>query len=90
MTMVLGWDRESPQTTRGREFLREFLSHSWVAPQPTRTPCRILTQLRHPRINIFGGSLNYFLQDAGALLRFETTFTPNAPFTESDLRHRDY
>ena len=49
------------------------------------TPYRILTQLRHPRIHIFGGSLNYFLADAGALLRFETTFTPNAPFTESDM-----
>ena len=35
---------------------------------------------RHPRVHIFGGSANYVWHGAGAVLRAETTLTPNAPF----------
>ena len=48
------------------------------------TPFRLDLQLQHPRVYIFGGSLNYFSQDLGALFRFETTVTPKAPFSETD------
>ncbi len=44
-------------------------------------PFRVDLRLQHPRVNIFGGSLNYFSQDLGALFRVETTVTPNAPFS---------
>jgi len=42
-------------------------------------PC-ILLEGRHPRIYIVGGSANYNWTAAGAVLRVETTVTPNAPF----------
>ena len=48
---------------------------------PFTPPCQIGLLGKHPRINIIGGSLNYFWQSAGALLRFETTVTPDHPFT---------
>jgi hypothetical protein len=35
---------------------------------------------KHPRVYIVGGSMNYVWQSAGAVLRAETTVTPNAPF----------
>lgn len=35
---------------------------------------------KHPRVHIVGGSANYVWQQAGAVLRAETTVTPNAPF----------
>ena len=43
------------------------------------TPCIILDG-KHPRIYIVGGSANYNWTAAGAVLRVETTVTPNAPF----------
>jgi hypothetical protein len=42
-------------------------------------PC-ILLEGRHPRVHIVGGSMNYRWDWAGAILRAETTVTPNAPF----------
>jgi hypothetical protein len=35
---------------------------------------------KHPRVHIFGGSANYVWHQAGAVLRAETTVTPDAPF----------
>jgi hypothetical protein len=35
---------------------------------------------QHPRVYIAGGSANYVWHAAGAVLRAETTITPNAPF----------
>jgi hypothetical protein len=35
---------------------------------------------KHPRVYITGGSMNYVWQEAGSVLRAETTVTPNAPF----------
>lgn len=46
---------------------------------PPSVPCLIL-EGRHPRVHIIGGSLNYPWDWAGAILRAETTVTPNAPF----------
>ena len=48
------------------------------------TPFRVAIELQHPRVHICGGSLNYFAPDLGALVRFETTVTPNAPFSETE------
>jgi len=42
-------------------------------------PCIVLNG-KHPRIYIVGGSANYNWPWAGAVLRMETTTTPNAPF----------
>jgi hypothetical protein len=42
-------------------------------------PC-ILLDGKHPRIYTVGGSANYNWTAAGAVLRVETTVTPNAPF----------
>jgi hypothetical protein len=39
---------------------------------------------KHPRVYIAGGSANYVWQSAGAVLRAETTITPNAPFARGD------
>jgi hypothetical protein len=39
---------------------------------------------KHPRIYIVGGSANYVWQQAGAVLRAETTITPDAPFARGD------
>jgi hypothetical protein len=39
---------------------------------------------KHPRVHIVGGSANYVWQQAGAVLRTETTVTPNAPFARGD------
>jgi hypothetical protein len=46
------------------------------------TPC-ILLNGRHPRIYIVGGSANYNWAPAGAVLRAETTVTPNSPFSSN-------
>jgi len=43
-------------------------------------PLLVTLEGKHPRVHIVGGSLNYPWDWAGALLRFETTVTPNAPF----------
>ncbi len=48
---------------------------------PFTPPCQIGLLGKHPRINIIGGSFNYFWQWAGALIRYETTVTPDHPFT---------
>ena len=47
---------------------------------PPATPC-VLLNGNHPRIYIVGGSANYNWTSAGAVLRAETTVTPNAPFS---------
>jgi hypothetical protein len=46
---------------------------------PPSFPC-ILLEGKHPRINVVGGSLNYRWDWAGAIVRAETTVTPDAPF----------
>ena len=46
---------------------------------PPAGPCLEL-EARHPRVHIVGGSMNYKWDWAGAMLRAETTVTPNAPF----------
>ena len=43
---------------------------------------------KHPRVYIVGGSMNYVWQQAGAVLRAETTVTPNAPFARGDAASR--
>ena len=49
---------------------------------PPATPCIILKG-EHPRIYIVGGSANYNWTWAGAVLRAETTITPNGPFASN-------
>jgi len=49
---------------------------------PASTPCIVLKG-EHPRIYIVGGSANYNWNWAGAVLRAETTVTPNAPFSSN-------
>lgn len=50
------------------------------APPYDPLACRVILDGRHPRVNIAGGSMNYNWGSAGAVLRFETTVTPDAPF----------
>jgi Protein of unknown function (DUF1302) len=49
---------------------------------PPATPCIVLKG-QHPRIYVVGGSANYNWTWAGAVLRAETTVTPNAPFASN-------
>src|SRR5207237_739372 len=49
---------------------------------PAASPC-VLLKGEHPRIYIVGGSANYNWTWAGAVLRAETTVTPNAPFADN-------
>ncbi len=50
------------------------------SPLPAPPFAQISLDGKHPRIYIVGGSTNYVWQSAGAVLRAETTVTPNAPF----------
>jgi hypothetical protein len=50
------------------------------APPFNPLACKINLDGRHPRVYIVGGSANYNWTWAGAILRAETTVTPNAPF----------
>ena len=50
---------------------------------PADVNCKVLLDGKHPRIYIVGGSMNYNWAWAGAILRLETTVTPNAPFLRS-------
>ena len=49
---------------------------------PPAFPCVALNG-KHPRIYVVGGSANYNWTWAGAILRAETTVTPNAPFSSN-------
>ncbi len=51
-------------------------------------PFLVTLENRHPRVHVVGGSLNYPWEWAGALLRFETTLTPDAPFARGDAATR--
>lgn len=44
-------------------------------------PSRITFEGKHPRVHRVGGSLNYPWDWAGAIVRFETAITPDAPFS---------
>ncbi len=50
------------------------------APPFDPLACQVVLEGKHPRIHIVGGSMNYKWDWAGAVLRAETTVTPNAPF----------
>ena len=50
------------------------------APPFDPLDCRVVLDGRHPRIYTVGGSANYVWDWAGAVLRAETTVTPNAPY----------
>jgi hypothetical protein len=50
------------------------------APPFNPLDCKVNLNGRHPRIYTVGGSVNYNWAWAGAILRAETTITPNAPF----------
>ena len=50
------------------------------APPFDPLACQVVLEGKHPRIHIVGGSMNYRWDWAGAVLRAETTVTPNAPF----------
>jgi len=50
------------------------------APPFNPLACKVVLEGEHPRIYIAGGSMNYVWGWAGAVLRAETTVTPNAPF----------
>jgi len=52
-------------------------------PGPLDPSCRVALTGHHPRIYIVGGSVNYNWTWAGAVLRAETTVTPNAPFSST-------
>jgi hypothetical protein len=43
-------------------------------------PLVLNVENKHPRVFIVGGSINYLWDRAGAILRAETTVTPDAPF----------
>lgn len=47
---------------------------------PPDLSCQSILRGHHPRVHIIGGSMNYRWDWAGAVLRAETTVTPNAPF----------
>lgn len=51
-------------------------------PVPKSSGCLGLNG-QHPRIYVVGGSANYNWTWAGAILRMETTVTPNAPFASN-------
>lgn len=51
-----------------------------ITPLPSPPFAKIRLDGKHPRVYIVGGSANYVWQWAGAVLRAETTLTPNAPF----------
>jgi hypothetical protein len=53
------------------------------APPFNPVDCQVVLNGRHPRIYIAGGSANYNWNRAGAVLRAETTVTPNAPFSKN-------
>ena len=53
---------------------------SCFAPPFDPVDCKVVLDGRHPRIYTIGGSANYNWTWAGAILRAETTVTPNAPF----------
>jgi hypothetical protein len=53
-------------------------------PGPLDPSCNIVLIGRHPRVYIVGGSVNYNWPEAGAILRAETTVTPNAPFSSTE------
>lgn len=50
------------------------------APPFDPLDCQVVLDGRHPRIYTVGGSANYVWDWAGAVLRAETTVTPNAPY----------
>jgi len=50
------------------------------APPFNPLDCKVVLNGRHPRIYTVGGSANYNWAWAGAILRAETTVTPDAPF----------
>src|SRR5713226_326018 len=52
---------------------------SCFAPPFNPLDCKVILNGHHPRIYIVGGSANYNWTWAGAVLRLETTVTPNAP-----------
>jgi len=60
---------------------RNFDASCFVTGDPT--DCRVVLNGHHPRIYIVGGSANYNWTWAGAILRAETTVTPNAPFSSN-------
>jgi hypothetical protein len=51
-----------------------------ASPLPSPPFAQIRFDGKHPRVYISGGSINYVWQEAGAVLRAETTVTPDAPF----------
>lgn len=51
-------------------------------------PLLVTFEGKHPRVHIVGGSVNYPLDRLGAILRFETTLTPNVPFARGDFATR--
>ncbi len=53
------------------------------APPFNPLDCRVVVAGKHPRVYIIGGSMNYVWDWAGAVLRAETTVTPNAPFSRN-------
>jgi hypothetical protein len=55
---------------------------------PTPPFAQIGLDGKHPRVYIAGGSMNYVWQQAGAVLRAETTVTPNAPFARGAAASR--
>jgi hypothetical protein len=57
----------------------QSLNLGCFAPPFNATDCQVILNGRHPRIYTVGGSLNYNWQWAGAVVRAETTITPNAP-----------
>ena len=58
-----------------------------LAPLGDLTLYRVHASARHPRFYLFGGSLNYPWEWAGAVLRFETAVVPDSPFTNPSFQH---
>jgi Protein of unknown function (DUF1302) len=54
-----------------------------ASPPFNPTDCQVVLGARHPRIYIVGGSANYNWNEAGAVLRAETTVTTNSPLLRS-------
>ena len=57
-----------------------FPSNCLFPVAPPGLPC-VGLENKHPRVYIVGGSVNYNWAAAGAILRLETTVTPDAPFS---------
>lgn len=57
-----------------------FPSNCLAPAFPPGLPC-VGLENKHPRIYTVGGSMNYNWLDAGAIIRLETTVTPDAPFS---------